>query len=150
MLHRFKSGPSSSPVWLENLACSHDYTRGTYNCTHNGLGVTDCSHSKDVAVSCLAGINNNINYIVINSVHVVLLTLMLYSLCTDGAVRLVSSSYYSQSTSSGGSAGRLEVYHNRQWGSVCNSGFSQTDANVVCRQLGYPRAYRYGSVNNLG
>ena len=57
LLHRFSKGSSSSPVWLEDLACSYDYTRRTYNCTHDGLGITDCSHSKDVAISCLAGID---------------------------------------------------------------------------------------------
>ena len=68
----------------------------------------------------------------------------------EGAVRLISSSYSSLNTSPGGSAGRLEIYYNRVWGTICNTGFSQTDANVVCQQLGYSKAYRYGSVANLG
>lgn len=68
---------------------------------------------------------------------------------TDGAVRLISGPYQS-STDPGSSAGRLEIYHNGIWGTVCENGFDQTDADVVCRQLGYERADRYGSVVNLG
>ena len=33
--------------------------------------------------------------------------------------------------------GRLEIYHEGQWGTVCNDKFSRTDAKVACRQLGY-------------
>ena len=35
------------------------------------------------------------------------------------------------------SHGRLEVFHDGQWGGVCDDFFSQTDATVACRQLGY-------------
>ena len=45
--------------------------------------------------------------------------------------------------------GRLEVYYNRRWGTVCNKGFTETSADVVCRQLGYERAYEYGTVLDL-
>ncbi|XP_070548728.1 neurotrypsin-like isoform X2 [Ptychodera flava] len=39
--------------------------------------------------------------------------------------------------------GRLEIYHNSQWGSVCDDDFSPKNVRVVCRQLGYlPGTFR--------
>jgi len=33
--------------------------------------------------------------------------------------------------------GRLEVYYNGQWGTVCGHFFSYIDAGVVCNSLGF-------------
>ncbi|XP_063405745.1 deleted in malignant brain tumors 1 protein-like [Mytilus trossulus] len=35
------------------------------------------------------------------------------------------------------SSGRIEVYHNKQWGTICSEDFDQTDGKVVCSMLGY-------------
>ena len=62
--------------------------------------------------------------------HVILCVISLYAVSRE-TLRL--SSGYSKYE------GRVEVFINGIWGSICDNGWSLPEADVVCRELGHPR-----------
>ena len=50
-------------------------------------------------------------------------------LCIGINIRLAEGSSYNE--------GRVEIDYNSEWGTVCDDGWDNTDAGVVCRKLGF-------------
>lgn len=62
----------------------------------------------------------------------------------NGAVRLM------EQRGRGWSQGRVEVFIDGEWGTVCNDGWSLPAAAVVCRQLGFPYVVRASKKAEFG
>ncbi|XP_072029155.1 scavenger receptor cysteine-rich type 1 protein M130-like isoform X2 [Amphiura filiformis] len=74
--------------------------------------------------------------------------------CTSDTVPFDDSIYIRLVHSNKSYEGTVEVYHDNSWGSICDQGWDENDAIVLCKQLGFetaiyalPRSF-FGSNNN--
>lgn len=51
---------------------------------------------------------------------------------------------------SGPHEGRVEVFHERRWGTVCDDVWDKKDGDVVCRMLGYQGAVEVHKTGRFG
>ncbi|KAM7142967.1 neurotrypsin isoform 2-T2 [Molossus nigricans] len=100
---------SAGPAWLGHVRCSGRET-SLLQCARPRWDSQDCSHPEGVGVTCSAGGEG-------------------HRPSLGFPVRLVDGEDAKE--------GRVEVFIRGQWGTICDDGWTDKDAAVTCRQLGY-------------
>ncbi|XP_035384072.1 scavenger receptor cysteine-rich type 1 protein M130-like [Electrophorus electricus] len=115
----------SSPNWLDQVKCrKHDST--LWHCPSDPWGHNKCDNDKEVAhITCSE--QKHLQK------HVKCSSFPHQSQCSVPLPLRLSGP-------EGSCSGRLEVYHNAAWGSICDDQWDIRDAEVVCRQLGCGKA----------
>ncbi|XP_019849174.1 PREDICTED: deleted in malignant brain tumors 1 protein-like isoform X2 [Amphimedon queenslandica] len=103
-------GTDTTSTTVDDVDCASSSYLTLEQCTLSIIIKSSCiSNSEDAYVSCY--------------------TTRIWNNPYPGQIRLQGGTYSSY--------GRLEVYCNGQWGTVCDDSFGSADARAACRQLGY-------------
>ncbi|XP_063116777.1 neurotrypsin isoform X2 [Cavia porcellus] len=100
---------SPGPIGLDDVSCSGKET-SLLQCSRRQWGKHDCSHREDVGITCHPGSDG-------------------HKPSLGFPIRLMDGENKKE--------GRVEVFVNGQWGTICDDGWTDKDAAVICRQLGY-------------
>eukprot|EP00731_Ephydatia_muelleri_P015302 Em0008g1022a len=109
--------------WIDTPVCTSNQN-SIFNCSRKSLGpyLSQYGHIADLAVECIGP----------NSLTVL-----------PVPIRLAGSSDFYR--------GRVELYYNGHWGTVCSDNWMLPSSHVVCRQMGLGPALGFqGSGNGLG
>ena len=139
-VRRSMYGNSTVPFLLDDIVCTGNESN-LLQCPHSGLGMHNCDSSETAGVIC-GGTYVNLMMICKSFYYFVSFTLHNEGTCLEGDVRLLRSeelddysSVYDNSDER--LVGRVEVCIGGNYVTVCDDEWGNSDASVVCRQLGF-------------
>ncbi|XP_069753728.1 scavenger receptor cysteine-rich type 1 protein M130-like isoform X8 [Narcine bancroftii] len=113
-------GEGSGPIWFDEVKCRLDDTL-LWQCPSSPWGQHNCNHREDVGVTCSESKPTKSQDEGIGKESIV------HQIPKDADLRLVAG--FDQCS------GRVDVFVNGTWGTVCDDSWDSQDAEVVCRQL---------------
>ncbi|NXD49034.1 NETR protein, partial [Corvus moneduloides] len=116
-------GQGSGPILLDEVQCSGNEL-SLDQCKKSDWGQQNCDHIEDAGVSCDPFTGTEVPLCQSGACCPFLLPPL-----AEGTVRLAGGRSPGE--------GRVEVYYNGDWGTVCDDGWTELGAQVVCRQLGF-------------
>uniref|UniRef100_A0A8B9SAM9 SRCR domain-containing protein n=1 Tax=Apteryx owenii TaxID=8824 RepID=A0A8B9SAM9_APTOW len=109
----FQYGRGSGPTWLDHIECTEQHS-SLWQCQSDPWHPQSCDNqAEETHISCTAAFVECPNS----------------TSCTDKEKLRVTGG-------EDGCSGRVEIWHQGSWGTVCDDSWDMADANVVCRQLG--------------
>ena len=118
---------------MDDLNCASSNYLTIFQCSFDTYIDSGCTNTNfyDATVYCCEYINSYLSLVT----FVTDISRIWNSNPFSGMIRLQGGNYSNE--------GRVEVFCNGQWGTICNNGFGSTDAQTICKQLGYNYYYNY-------
>ncbi|CAH2248675.1 jg361, partial [Pararge aegeria aegeria] len=120
--HGGQFGTAVEKYWMDDVVCEGD-ERSLSHCIFSGWGSSDCDENEAAGVICAEvtanAIPSNLKKKPTKRLHEVL--------DIGTSIRLVGGKSSAE--------GRVEIYHNSRWGSICPDGWTLYEASAVCRHL---------------
>lgn len=123
-------GRGNGQVWRHIFHC-HGTEEHMGDCPVTALGASLCSEGQVASVICSG--NQSQRLLPCNSSSPMPTS---SPGAQESAVTCLESSHIRLVDGPGRCAGRVEIYHEGSWGTICDDSWELGDAHVVCRQLG--------------